>query len=644
MTKEIQIIIVEDMPADVVLINHHLRKGGLAFKVRRVATADEFLRSLRQGKPDLIISDHGLPEFDGFSALEMARRYCPEVPFLFVTGSMGEEVAVESLRRGATDYVLKSRLENLVPAVLRALKLAGEQRRRREAEQALVESEDQFRALIQGVKDYAIFMLDADGHVTTWNSGLRAILGYRAEEILGRSHLCLYPPEEVAAGTPGRLLQTAEAEGHIELHGWRLRQDGSRFLASSVITALHGADGGLRGFTEILRDETERRRAEEDLRRSEARHTAILESAHDAILSIDHEGFIREWNAAARRLFQYSREDAVGRRFDALIGSKALQERYPDGVMRHLIGGDARAMEHPLELMARRADGSEFPVEVSLAPMGGAVPPLYAAVLRDVSMQNAAVAEIARLNSELEERVRHRTAQLETANQELESFSYTVSHDLRAPLRHITGFVDMLQSRKETQLDAEGREMLGNIAAAAERMTRLIEALLSLSRTGRADLVKQRVPLARLVRAVQDELRGEAHGRQVNWHIGRLPEVEGDADLLRQVFVNLLSNALKYTRRAHPAEIRVESHREAGEHLFAVRDNGVGFDPRFMDKLFGVFQRLHRSSEFEGTGIGLATVRLIVQRHGGRVWAESGPGGGATFHFSLPAHGRSHHE
>src|SRR3954471_17863848 len=636
MKKEIQILVVEDMPADVVLINHELRKGGLRFRVQRVTTEKELVRALESGLPDIILSDHGLPQFDGFSALAVAQQRCPDVPFLFVTGSLGEEVAIESLRKGATDYVLKSRLETLVPAVLRALRLAEERRRRREAEQALAESEDHFRTLVESVKDYAIFMLDAEGHVATWNTGVEVIIGYRAEEILGRSYDCLYPQVDINQGLPARALDAARRHDRTELEGWRLRRDGSRFLASTVITALRHNDGRLRGFAVILRDETERRRAAEDLRQSAARHTAIVESAIDAILSIDHEGVVREWNSAAERLFQYPREDAVGRKIDTLIAAPALMALYQQGLAQYLVTGVGSLIGRPIEMTARRADGSEFVIELGIARIAGSNPALYSCVIRDVTAHKAAVAEVGRLNAELEQRVRDRTAELETANNELESFSYSVSHDLRAPLRHIGGFVGMLQARAEASLDAESKELLKGIANAADRMSRLIEALLTFSRTGRADLKRSRVSLDELVLSVKGEVQAEAGRRRIDWRIEAMPAVDGDPELLRQVLVNLLANAVKYTRPRSVPRIEIGAKREEGMVIGHVRDNGVGFDPRYMDKLFSVFQRLHPASEFEGTGIGLATVRLIIQRHGGRARAESAPPRGPAFYFPLP--------
>ncbi len=637
MKKELQILIVEDMPADVVLINRELRKGGLAFRVHLATTDKEFLRNLRNGAPDLILSDHDLPTFDGFSALELAKKHCPDVPFLFVTGSMGEQVAIESLRAGATDYVLKNRLQSLVPAVLRALRVADERRLRREAERALLESEDHFRTLVESVKDYAIFRLDSDGHVATWNTGVEFIIGYRAEDILGRPYRCLFPPTEAEQRLAQRALEAAIKHGRTEQEGWRVRRDGSQFFARTTLTALPHMGGPLRGFGVIMRDETAPRRAAEELRRSAAQNTAIVESAIDAIISMDHEGFVREWNSAAVRLFQYSREDAVGRKIDTLIAAPALVQLYREGLAQYLMTGAGSLIGRPIEMTARRADGSEFPIEMGIARIAGTQPARFSAVIRDMTAHKAAAAEVSRLNAELEQRVRDRTAELETANSELESFSYSVSHDLRAPLRHITGFVGMLQARIGSQIDAESTELLQGITAAAARMTRLIEALLTFSRTGRADLHRQRVSLMQLVESVQTELSSETRDRRIEWRVGELPDVEGDPELLRQVLVNLLSNALKYTRPRPIPRIDIGARREGTNVICYVRDNGVGFDARYVDKLFGVFQRLHRASEFEGTGIGLATVRLVIQRHGGRVWAEGEIGKGATFSFSLPA-------
>ena len=307
-----------------------------------------------------------------------------------------------------------------------------------------------------------------------------------------------------------------------------------------------------------------------------------------------------------------------------------VMERWKDSIKN----GQPLEMEFPL----RGADGQFRTFLTRVQPLkdseGRVVQ--WLGTNTDVEVLKQAEERVNRLNAELEQRVRDRTAQLETANKELEAFSYSVSHDLRAPLRHVLGYVEMLAEEAGDQLSAEGRRFLKTIADASEEMSVLIDDLLAFSRMGRAEMRETSVELGALVREAIRGLESATSGRNIVWKIPPLPVVQGDPAMLKQVFANLLDNAVKYTRPRDPAEIEVAcAGQEDGRIILCVRDNGVGFDPQYAHKLFGVFQRLHRADVFEGTGIGLANVRRIVARHAGRTWAEGKVNEGASFFFTL---------
>jgi len=243
--------------------------------------------------------------------------------------------------------------------------------------------------------------------------------------------------------------------------------------------------------------------------------------------------------------------------------------------------------------------------------------------------------QIKKLNEDLEARVVERTAQLAAANDELEAFSYSVSHDLRAPLRHINGFAGTLIEEHSAQLQPEAQHQLKRIQEGIQKMARMIDDLLNLARLDRRSMSLQMTSLNLLVENVMHDLESETADRKIDWRVGSLPSINCDPGLIQQVFANLLSNAVKYSRRREPAVIEVDQSTIDGQLVLFVRDNGAGFNPKYSDKLFGTFQRLHSDEEFEGTGVGLATVQRIVRKHGGRVWAEAEVNKGATFYFSL---------
>jgi PAS domain S-box-containing protein len=373
---------------------------------------------------------------------------------------------------------------------------------RKRAEEALQRSERKFRLLVSGVKDYAIFMLDREGHVVSWSPEAERMKGYRADEIIGEHFSKFYPKADLENGKPSRELQIARDQGRFEEEGLRVRKDGTLFWANVVISALHDEKGQLCGFGKVSRDITERKRADDDIRR---------------------------------------------------------------------------------------------------------------------------------LNQELE----GRNVELAAMNKELESFSYSVSHDLRAPLRAIDGFSSALLEDYGDKLNAEGQSHLQRVRAATVRMSNLIDDMLKLARIVRSEPVQDEVNLTDLAEEVVSQLRTVEPERSVTIDIAPGLKATGDRHLLRAMLENLLGNAWKFTSKSPLPHIELGITNGNSEPAFFVRDNGAGFDSRYADKLFGVFQRLHSDRDYPGTGVGLASVQRIVRKHGGRIWAESTLGQGATFYFVL---------
>ncbi len=362
------------------------------------------------------------------------------------------------------------------------------------------------------------------------------------------------------------------------------------------------------------------------LRHSEKQFRSIFDAAGDAMIIFDETGTIRDANPAASLLSGVSRDALIGRPLAAFSAEE--------------VPGDPFGVIHtwtPLrgEWRIRRQDGEVRDLEYSATLHF--LPGRHLSVLRDITTRKQQEEEIRQLNENLERRVKARTAELEEANRELESFSWSVSHDLRSPLRHISGFSELLRRSAGANLDEQSVRYLDTIGDAAKRAAILVDELLAFSRMQRAELHDREVDMTSLFEEVRRELEPEQTGREVQWSLSTLPRVRGDGSMLRLAVRNLLSNALKYTRPRELAQIEIGCTPRGNELVFSIHDNGVGFDMAYVDHLFGVFKRLHREQEFEGTGIGLANVRRIVQRHGGRTWAEGAPGVGATFYFSLPA-------
>ncbi len=396
------------------------------------------------------------------------------------------------------------------------------------------------------------------------------------------------------------------------------------FLLVTLVIAVVGC---LLLFRGIRREMKRRAEAEEIVRRSEENLSVTLHSIGDGVLATDAERRITRLNPVAERLTGWTQAEATGRLVDEVF--KILNEDTREAsiipVEKVLATGEVHGLANHTILVAR--DGTERPIADSAAPIRDRNGRILGVVLvfRDIIEERQAQMQ-----------VRERTAQLEEANKDLESFSYSVSHDLRAPLRHVQGYAQMLETALEGQLPEKARRFLKNINIASVEMGHLIDDLLSFSRMGRGEIAEWPVAMDTLLEAAIKSLDLMTQGRNIVWKIAPLPRVLGDAALLKQALTNLVGNAIKYTGQREKAEIEIGRAGMEGDRLvFFVRDNGAGFDMQYAHKLFGVFQRLHRAEEFEGTGIGLAIVRRVINRHGGRVWAEGKLNAGATFYFTL---------
>lgn len=388
---------------------------------------------------------------------------------------------------------------------------------------------------------------------------------------------------------------------------------------------------------ELALEMAQRNRAERALKENAAKlrdQAALIELAHDAIFVRDMAAHITYWNAAAEQLYGWTREEALGR-----VSHELLTTQFPE-TLDDVIADLLRNGKWEGELQHQKKDGNWITVASrwSIQRNDQNVPVGILEINNNITARKAAE----QLAHETEENVRrlnqdliYRSAELETSNRELESFSYSVSHDLRAPLRHIDGFARILIEEHGERLGPDAMRYVQKVVDGAAQMGRLVEDLLDLARVGRIGPKREDVNLNEMVNNIVANLSADLDGREISWQIGLLPAAYCDGGLIRIVFNNLVSNAVKFTRQCATPKIHIATCIAGGDEAFFVRDNGVGFDPQYADKLFGVFQRLHRADEFEGTGIGLATVQRIIRNHGGRIWADSRPGEGATFYFTL---------
>ncbi len=469
------------------------------------------------------------------------------------------------------------------------------------------------------------------GIITSWNPAAERIFGYRAEEVIGLPDSSLFPSERVS-DEEKILGRVALGENVPPFDTVQVRKDGKQVDVSVTISSVTDVHGNVIGATQIARDITEQKRAEAKLQASEGRYRRLFESAHDGIFLLDAAtGQILDVNPFLIRMLGYSHEECLGKKLWEVGSFKDIADC--QAAFQKLQSNETiRYEDLPLET----ANGQLVSVEFISNVYQDDGQKVIQCNVRDITERKLVEDEVRRLHTELEQRVVERTAQLEAANQELEAFSYSVSHDLRAPLRALNGYSRMVVEDYAGILDAEGQRMLGTICSEAKRMGQLIDDLLAFSRIGRQQMGLSNIDMTALARSAFDEIAALCPARNLRLNLHPLPPAHGELSMMRQVWVNLIGNAIKFTQQREVAEIEIGETVGDGERSYFIKDNGAGFDMRFAGKLFGVFQRLHSEGEFEGTGVGLALVRRIVHRHGGSVGAHGEIDKGATFHFVLP--------
>lgn len=434
-----------------------------------------------------------------------------------------------------------------------------------------------------------------------------------------------------------RQIQPLNAQGGLVFEAVHQRMDGTTFPVECSTRIIDV--GGRKFYQSIIRDITERKSAEEELLQSERRFRLFYEQAPICYQALDQDGNFTDVNEAWQETFGFHRSDVIGRPFADMLTNETIG-RWLVALPEFEKTGEL----HGCEVEVNCADGARLIVSITgkISYTDYHKIQVLHCVLNDVTEQRLSAAQVQHMNEELEKRVLERTAQLEAANKELEAFSYSVSHDLRAPLRAIDGFSRIVIDEFGEDLAQEAQRYLNLVRDNAHTMSCLIDNLLTFSRLSRQPLNRQRVDLNELVRESLQTLATGQECRKITYLINPLPACEGDPILLKQVMINLLSNAIKFSSKKPEALIEVGCLEEAREHIYYVKDNGVGFDMQYAPKLFGVFQRLHKVEDYEGTGVGLAIVQRIIHRHGGRVWAMGEINQGATFCFTLEE--TDHHE
>jgi PAS domain S-box-containing protein len=634
MSLPIKILHLEDIQADAALVEHELKKSGLNYEFLWVSNKPQFERALRDFLPDVILSDHSLPSFNSIEAFKLVINAGITAPFILVTATISEDFAVSRLRDGVTDYLLKDRLERLPSAISNALEKCNAENERQRFFEKIVENERLLRKT-EKLAHIASWKRDLGSDYIHWSDECFALFGYEINEIYPSLDMVMKHVHADDLKMFKKIISEAEHTEESSKMTFRIidKKGVTKWLYCELAAEFdhNGQPAVLRGFNQ---DITARKEDEETLRKSEANLTAIVENTDAFIYSLDVNLRYLTFNSVLKNglMKDYGITVNPGDEMLNFYGDDQESIRIWKGIYTEAFNG--KQFQFTQELTAH---GIKRFVHFSINPVwqDGSVISL-SCYARDITKEKLAELEIISLNESLEKKVIERTTELKAANKELEAFSYTVAHDLRAPLRITSGFVGMLLKDHGDNLNEEGKYLLQVITQNAEQMSELVADLLELSRLGRVIISPVSCNMQELVEQSLEFVKASTGNFKASVKILHLPEVKCDPHLIKQVWLNLISNAVKYSGKKENPVIEIGSNPVENGIEYYVKDNGAGFDINLSSNLFHPFQRLHKKSEYEGTGVGLALAHVIVTKHGGEMWADAAVGLGATFFFSLP--------
>lgn len=666
MKSALRILHLEDNLNDAELVQATLEGEGIPCDVVLVENRADFVSYLEKDGFDLVLADYTLPSFDGLSALAIAKERCPDLPFIFVSGVMGEELAIETLKSGATDYVLKSRLSRIVPAVRRALKEVEERSERKKAEGAFEGLQRQNELILRSVGE-GILGLDSGGNHTFVNPAAAAMLGYEMKELIGKSaheiwhHSradgSLYPEKDCP------IYMSYKSGGvHRVRDDVFWKKDGRSFPVAYTSTPIV-ENGKLVGAVVTFRDITERKLTEEELK-GHREHLEELVEARTSELREINEQLQQEISERVRVEKQVR---LISERLEFLLTSNPAVI-YTSGVdddfattfitrnVVEVLGYKPQELLdtpsfwkdhiHPEDLRRLSPELSRFfeqgrhKMEYRFKCKDGGYLWIYdeAQLIRDESgkpIETIGFMMDVTDHKRAEEELKCLTDELKRSNSDLQQFAYSASHDLQEPLRVVAGFVRLLEKRYKGKLDEKADEFIGYTIDGVKRMQMLVKDLLAYSQVGTKGKTFTPTSCSEALEQALFNLRAAIEESGVALTYDPMPTVMADPSQLSRLFQNLIGNAVKF-RSKEPLKIHVSAEQKGNEWVFSVNDNGIGINPKDFERIFIVFQRLHNVEEYEGTGIGLSICKKIVERHGGRIWVESEIGKGSTFHFTIP--------